>query len=726
MEVITQTNRTMLIEEINPEKMDLITLVGDTKTSDSLSDDQIKEINSHLLVHSFGDFLDRFAPVVYTFFNSANQRVMYTLKKPEHIPDDMLTEIHLNEHQDFLKMLMTLIETKRSQGIMNVDFKFEKILELISPRKVMEDIRQARKEIRYQYGKHEELEDGDPAKLDIGDKLNVLLEEASDNYSNVLAMLPIAIEDIKTRLLLGEANAQKDNTPLTLGVLSMGENGELKVLEAPKQTTTALATLDDNINQGLIEVLREDYNSVADEPSSYVESLVIRTFCPLPSTMVTDIDVETEIANYNSYLEFYQKAKDDFVHIVKPLAESILGVKMFFEQCPSKVKEMRPSLLVTNCTPEMLAKAGNVTRLITFLNTLNAKNDFNNTIWYSIIPQVALDPRKKTKLKRERFKGNEIVESTNTNEMESVVRLMDVMKDYRVQTFFSFEGNEFTTFNMLAIEGVDKYMNRCAPLIGKEFSEFAVPCFPNFTVVPKDKSGLVLDKRMVLNDEYHTAELSKEKEDIMRLWIEGVYIGAAYVAAGITAATQSPDYLKMIFKRNVDANLPGVRFDIEEGNHALKVRTTLAKEITGFTNNIKDDINRRNFGFVFSSENAMLDGRAITQIMVYKARNLLYMENAYEPIYKTQVTTYIERILRHGTGDFKADNIKFFFSGDPTSQKSRWMEKREQLNGILHMGDDVEAKIDAENGICTLDITFNGDSRNLELEVNRLAAVATA
>ena len=40
----------------------------------------------------------------------------------------------------------------------------------------MEDIKQVRKEIRYNYGKYAELEDGDPARMDIGDKLNVLFE----------------------------------------------------------------------------------------------------------------------------------------------------------------------------------------------------------------------------------------------------------------------------------------------------------------------------------------------------------------------------------------------------------------------------------------------------------------------------------------------------------------------------------------------------------------------
>ncbi len=43
-QIIKQTNATMLFEEINPEKLDLLTLIGDVKGLDSLSDEKIKEI----------------------------------------------------------------------------------------------------------------------------------------------------------------------------------------------------------------------------------------------------------------------------------------------------------------------------------------------------------------------------------------------------------------------------------------------------------------------------------------------------------------------------------------------------------------------------------------------------------------------------------------------------------------------------------------------------------
>ena len=119
------------------------------------------------MVKSFDEFLEKFSPVVYSFYNVAGEgegkgKVAYTLKKPENIPDDYISEIRLDHNNDFLKMLFTLIDTKRSQGIINVDFKFDKVLDMISPKKVMDDIRQARKEIHYLYEKYEELDDNDP------------------------------------------------------------------------------------------------------------------------------------------------------------------------------------------------------------------------------------------------------------------------------------------------------------------------------------------------------------------------------------------------------------------------------------------------------------------------------------------------------------------------------------------------------------------------------------
>ncbi len=715
MDIINQTNRTMLFEEINPEKLDLITLIGDVKGIDSLSDEKIKEINEYLLVKSFDEFLDKFTPTVYSFYNAANQKVMYTLKKPEGIQDDCISEIAIDQNNDFLKMLFTLIDTKRSQGIANVDFKFENLLDMISPKKVMDDIRQVRKEIHYLYGEYDKLDEGDPKKLDTGDKLNLMFEVASKNYNNVMAMLPLAIEDIKTRLLLG-ANQEEDETEkLQIGTLTIGDNGELKIIEAPQNNSSELMLLEENANYGLSTVFEEDYEAITESPSSYVKDLVVRTFSPLPAVKA-EFDIETEVQNYNTYLEFYKDAKDEFVKTVKPLVEKLLGVKMYFDQYATKNRGMQPSLLVTNTKLDMLVKSNNLPRLRTYLNTVNAKNDFTDTIWYGIVPALELEATGKMKVSRARFKGNEKVTKQEGNTMESLSILLDTVKDYKVQIFFNFMAEEETTFNGIATAGIDRLIDKCSVLVRKEYSEFAIPCLPNFTIIPKDKSGVVIDSRMQTTE--NGARLSKEKEDILKLWIEGVYVGASYVAAGIVSAYQCPEYLRESFK-NVKRNYPGVRFDIEAGDNSLRAVTTMAKEISGFTNNIKDAINSRNFGFVFSSENAQLQDKDIKRITVYKARSLAMEEDGFDSIYKTQVSTYIERILRFQSGDFKHENIVRFFSNNPSSQKSKWLNDRGFVNSVIQEGDDIGYIIDEKTSLCQIDLVFNGNVKNLEVTITK-------
>ncbi len=719
METITQTNRTLLFAEINPERNNLLTLIGDVRGKSSLDDDKMKEINEELVVSSFEEFLEKYAPVVYSWCDAAAGDIQYSLVRPENIPDNCITEIPLNESNDLVNMLITLLDAKGAQGVANVDFTFSNIMDMISPKKIMEDIRQVRREIQYTYEKYAQMDDEDPKKLDLGDKLNDQFEQASQNYNNVLAMLPLAIEDAKTRLLLGDGETKQRGRDFKAGLLSMGEDGELKILEMKQEENTQLAIVDDKVNTGLIEAFREDYDALNDTPSDYVRDLVVRTFCPLSSTMESVVDREAEVRNYNQYLEFYKKSKDDFVKAVKPLIEKLLGVKIFFDQYQVKEKGMQPQLLISNISLEMMVKASNLPRLLTYLNTTNDKNEFENTIWFAIVPDVELNQSGGGKLQRIRFAGNQRQEKPGANSIENLSILMNAIQPYRITTFFSFRTGEETTFNYIATEGVGIFKEKCAPLMKKEYSEFVVPCIPNATIIPKDKSGLILDKRMVM-DEHGNVALSNEKEDVMKMWLEGIYVGAAYEAAGIVAAWQCPEYLKERFN-NTSSEYPGVRFDVEADDNALLAATSMTKEISGFTNAIKNAINHTGFGFVFSSDNAQYKGKEIKNITVYKARNLLSNGTEFEPIYKTLVVTYIERMLSFYSSDFKQDKILKFFSSNPSSQKSRWDADRQHINSILQDGDELDYSIDEKYGICNVQVTFANTTRNLKVQLTRKA-----
>ena len=719
MDVITQTNRTILFTEINPECLNLLTLIGDVRGKTSLDDDKIKEINKELAVSSFPEFLEKFSPVVYSWCDASTGKIQYSTVRPEHIPQNCITEIPLNEMNDLLNMLITLLDAKDAQGVANVDFQFGKILEMISPKKIMEDIRQVRREIQYTYGKYMELDDGDPKRLDLGDTLNYQFEQASQNYNNVLAMLPLAIEDIKTRLLLGDGESRQGGPDFKAGLLSMGEDGELKILEMKQEESTQLAVVDDEVNLSLMDAFREDYDALNENPSGYVRDLVVRTFCPLSSTMESNVNRELEVGNYNTYLEFYKQSKNDFVKVVKPLIEKILGVKTFFDQYKVKEKGMQPKLLITNIPLEMMVKSSNLPRLITYLNTTNDKNEFDNTIWFGIVPDVELNQTSGGKLQRVRFAGNKREEKQGTNSMESLAALMNAIEPYKISTFFSFCTGEETTFNYISTEGIELFKDKCTPLMKKTYSEFVIPCIPNATIIPKDKSGLVLDKKMVMDEEGNVA-LSTEKDDVMKMWLEGIYVSAAYEAAGIVAAWQCPEYLKQRFK-DTSMEYPGARFDIEADDNALLATTSMTKEISGFTNAIKNSINHTGFGFVFSSDNAQYKGQEIKSITVYKARNLLSRGNEFEPIYKTLVVTYIERMLRFYSADFKQDKIEKFFSNNPNSQKSRWDASRQYVNSILQDGDELECSIDEKYGVCDVLVTFANTTRNLKVQLERKA-----
>jgi hypothetical protein len=397
--------------------------------------------------------------------------------------------------------------------------------------------------------------------------------------------------------------------------------------------------------------------------------------------------------------------------------EKIVGVKLFFDQYNTKNKGAPPKLLITNTKLEMLTKASNLPRLEKYLNTVNSKNDFENTIWFGICSNVGLGGEEDVKVRRQRFKGNEKIEKNVENTMESMGILLNVLKDYKVQLFFNFETSEETTFDSLATKGVEPYIEKCKPLMKKDFSAYAIPCYPNFTIIPKNKSGVLLDRKMVQGEE-GGAVLSNEKEDFMRLWLEGVYVGAAYVAAGISAAWQCPGYLKTFFTE-VHKEYPGVRFDIESKDHMLRVVTTMAKEISGFTNNVKNEINRLNFGFAFASENAAYKGQEVSKVSVYKARSLAEGSNGFEETYKTQVATYIERVLRYQSNDYKMDNIILFFSNNPVSTRSVWLSQRSFVNSIIQEGDDLGYTIDDGQNVCEVDLMFNGNVKNLEVEINK-------
>ncbi|WP_066900677.1 transcriptional regulator [Streptobacillus notomytis] len=710
MEVIKQTNRTLLFEKFNEEVYDILTLIGDVENISSLDDEKIQEINKHLLVSDFNEFLEKFEPKIYSYMDVENKRIGYTLTKNENIPDSMYTTIYINNENTFIRMLSTLIENRKNLDQKNVDFKFEDILELISPRKIIENIKQQRKEINYLFAKYEALSDKSPKKLDVGDLLNYKFQEASKNYNNILAMLPLAIEDIKTRLEIGENKENVNIEEIKLGYLEFSDGGEIEFIEDQLELETV--KLLPNNSQKLLEIFENDYYESIEKPNNYVANLIKRTYVPI-TTNNLKIDFEKEVNNYNQYLELYKNSQEDFIKIAKELIEKVMGVKLFFDQYSVNTKGMLPKLLITNVDNELLIQVKNREKIEKYLRTVNDKNEFENTIWFSIFPNISLkDDFKKSS--KNIFSGNNDIKSKNVNTVQDLSNLMEILYKHKVQTFISFERNNENTFENLAIYGINKYVEKTQVLENSKFSEYIIPVLPNLTLIPKDKSGIKIDKKAIINED----GVFFNDGDNLEFFLDGIYIDAAYIAAGLVAAYQCPIYLKERFK-NVSNN-PGVRFNIEAEDNSLIVRTVMAREISGFTVGIKEEINSKNYGFIFASEQAQINNEKVKNITVYKARNLYKTSNNnYESIYKTLTTTYIERLLRFMSNDFKSDKLNYFFSNSPNSQKSIWLKESTTVNAILRQGDDISHVIDEQNNTCQLNLVFLGEVKNLKIEINK-------
>jgi len=726
---IRQCNRTAYFGVVNLEAPDFLTLAGDTRGLDGLDDTLVQEIEDKLVVRSYPEFEEKFGPVVYSFFDANSQKPIYTLERPDPqvVPPDFLTEIPLGIKNPTTGMMYTMIDAKSAGGVKNIDFGYENILDQISPKQMVKNVRQIRKELQHNFIKYEALPEGDPVKEELGEKLNNLFSETRDYFSNVPTMLAVAIQDCEQRLLLGAGGDSAKSAKIAVGLMSFAEDGTLQVLEAPKPDQTALALAESGTSQNLAKLLEADYEETAgDEASDYVKALVVRTFSPLVATTPKEIDLIKETQNHNDYLDMYTTAQAAFIKCAKPAIEVLLGAYTFFGQYKVRAARagMRPEMVVMNCDPEQLTKSVNLARLETYLNSVNSKTDPDKAIWKAILINLGLTSATDEKEVKQVFKTEKKSKKSDICTMETLTLLVNMLYQHQVKLFFSFETGEDSTFDKVSREGISSFHDRCAPLMDKDFSAYAVACLPNITVIPQNKSGVITGS--LLKTDGETVERSKDEEDIRRFWITGVYVPAAFIAAGIAAAWQCPEYLRERYRKNVDPALPGVRYDIEQGNHALIVTTTMAKEISGYPQKVKDDINDQDFGFIFGSENLKTpQGKTVNHLTVYKARSLASDGYRFEPIFQTQVAAFFERTMRMLTGDNKMDNIKFFFSANPDSQISKWKKREDYVNAILQVGDDVSFEMDAVGNNCDVQFVFNGVSKTMRVKLNRSTAEVT-
>jgi len=810
LQIMKQTNRTILFDVVNPEKKDLLSLMADVPelTNEQgapvmLSDSKIQEIHKALLVKSFDEFLEKFKPTIYCYFGENVDRdtgevvsrgMQYVLERPMGIPKELVTEIVIDKNNDFLRMFINMMETKSSSGTTNINFDYEKLTKMLSPERTLTDIKRLKKEISMLEEKNAEYESDSPAKMQSTMNLINKYENTKKYYNETSVQLKLMLGVLKENLMqLSEASKSGGaNTELrVVQTVFSGEEGEMHVFKAPppgfmleagkadeiageltggggtsapdagfsdderkwlvNATTKDIVSrqgeaegdapakpkrlkLDDykrlsieriekQFDDSMVELYKGtgiDYDA-EKEKGSLMRELAVCAFTDKVPASFQVMTAEEKIKKYNLYSQINASWQKAFIRTAKPLIEKILNVKAFFDQYKPKTKLMQPSLLVVNCHVDELAESEQLERLAAYLNTVNTTTDYTNTVWFGIVPDIQYsDFSELADIDIDEMRAYGYTGDIDSGakiapvEISTLQNLLNCIKDYKVQVFFGFETNEETSFMGMATGDVTKYIYKTNDLSGAEYSKYAIPCFPNFTVIPNDKSRVDFGSPAVTTSKGELV-FSADREESAKFWMYGVYISAAHVAAGLIAACQCPKYLESRFQRGIRSEFPGVRFDIEADSKF--VPTTMAKEIGGYTEYTKNILNMNQFGFVFSSDNIYINGQPVKNVYVYKARCLKMLDSGgYESVFKETARTCIYRYLKAVTDDFKKDRLDRMFKSGEINQ---WqlMASGNYLNSILRQDDSIIPS-GMDGNKYNIGITFGGVEENMEVDIS--------
>lgn len=670
---MNQTNRSILFEVINPEKADLLTFLSDVSSKESLSDDKLKEIHGNLAVSSFEEFLEKFSPTVNMLLQTNDKKVVFSL--------DSLgggeEKLDFNHPDSLFQVLLYLIESKRQKKYLLTSF--EDLLDNLIPRRdsalFFEDRNRLIAEI---------TEDGEGGKVSGMRKLSGLLHAYDDGIyllraylNNLEQILPSLSGDMVTNR----------------GVLDDHGRLQVKVLKTAEKYRRGFF-LDDQFDDITYEKMVTE--CLEKERETIRNGNLLRD-CFLLPVYAKRRDITLLRDRYQEYSEFYAKLIKQFWITAKPLLETLLGVWNFFAPYAG-YQDMKPVLVVSNFSLQALLETKNRERLEIYLNSVNAKNFRDNTIWYAILPNLVTKSELQSKNIRERFQSQRELYSFRRNGTEEVILLLEILARYKVQTFLGLSLTKENTFSAVAKDGLERINDNLSAFEKMEGKDYLIPCFPNFLVISEEEACINMGKNIVIDEHSGNVKLEGKK----MLWLDEIGVEACYVAAGLIAACQCPAYLRSKYKRGVLEDTPGVAYRFSEEGHSLKTTTAMLSETIEFSDEMLREVVKHSRGVAFGQQSGkmiLLTDRAFS----YSHGNGLLLS-------MVQTLTYIERVIQYDTQDYKKTLINQFFQRRPGSVISQWYAAdHSAVNAIIKEDERIEYKIEADGETCTFSMFFQNN-----------------
>ena len=676
-----QTNRTILFEEINPNKQNLLTLIGDVKGQESLTDEIVDKIHEQLEVKSFQQFIDKFQPGIYMYLNTSQCKVSFSYQCYQ-LEGYERSRIALANRNSLLSVILELMDSKKQKQYLLKNFNY--ILKCLIPKDNTK---------RFIYQRRQLLEFFCENNLEAAkDIYKNMIEEGMESLFLLTTFLQEAYE-----VMIRENEEDLKNRFITDNVTS----NLVSPVAISKNLQKRKGHLSEEIQKSFFKFLE---NLMLDCPPKSDKELLFS--CILLPTITTRNQLYELQPVYEKYLECYSNLIKMFWIQGKPLLEQLLGVKMYFEQYGDISDGMAPVLVISNFSPKDILNMDARRRLEIYLETVNRKNYTDNTLWYGIIPSIAFEDYEKEKKLRERFQGTKEKIQYPANNCQEVSVLLKILTEYKIQTFLSPQVTEKNTYQWVREHGIENWTEVLREYEGLEKLEYVIPCYPNFVVIPKEQAQLKIGYN-INYDELH-GKIHRKGEK--KVWLDGLGVEAAYIVAGLFAACQCPKYLKEKFKKNIDDTLPGVAYRITENNHELITTTTMPREVLTFPEELAEEIQRKGIGVILVPYQG--------KIVVGTDRTLAFKKGIDDKVFHIQTLNYIRRVIRYVTQDYKENLIKQFFQNKIGNTKMQWMENQKSINSILKEGETMGYEIDEENHTCTFTVIFE---KNRKGETVRIA-----
>lgn len=667
----------IIVDEFSKEAPKLLYMLQSFDNPKQLLDSHLKEIETTLGVSSFDEFLEKFAPTIYPVITE--EGASWTFENNGNTP------IRIDKNFKPLVQILNIMEKRKSSGQANIEFNWQDAFQTILPASMVEDAKALRGQLEYNTKKLNKLDKEDPQYKSIASKIIKIRKEIAKTYKdNPLNLLPLAIEDSKNKLAsLGyNPNKKEDKKELPkLGYLEFGENGEIefKELKSKEESVTALAITEQKENSTSLAIqnwLEKDYdNFVKDENrNNYVKNLVVSTFTN-KYELVENINVEEVKARYAQQLNIYKTQLENSFEALNEIFTKLLGIKALFDQGNSK---MDLKLIILNQTSNELAK--NKKLFNDYLKSINLR-EFNENltlganIYTAVIPNIIV-----TQDEEENYfdvDGNiaDIKEENSNNSsgvynLGSAKELLEVLTQNKILTFINFKANKNSVFESIKMYGIEKFENELEIAKFDDKSDYIVPCYPNFTVIGDE--DFKVDLRINNQDSY--------------TYLKGIYIDAAYVAAGLVAAYLNPQGLLHtprfeIKKSDLNMEYPGVRINLEEPTLAKKLTTSLSKEsIYGVNAEIRNGIKDLNKGFIFICDEQS------NYMYPLLCRNIKKQE-----IFKVLLKQYTQKVIFQKTNG----SVELIKKLDSTLFRS-WQKESQKFNAICKKNDKLEVEVDGK------------------------------